>query len=190
MWVRLVPDVSTDGRTTAASGSCVQRSRCRPNQTRTRPWVTTVRPIFRRQRTQVAHAIGYRAGWDIAHRGDRGCDAFDMASAHSHAKRTCGWASSAEFDDTCRCASSVEACGTACDADGRRGARLFALHRRGVRDCRRCGDEDLRRRHHGRRRADGRCLDVSVATSRSMLRLVSTGWLKFTLQPGVLYTDV
>ena len=50
---------------------------------------------------------------------------------------------------------------------------MLALNRRGVRDCCRCIDDDLRRRHHGRRQADGRCLDVSVTTSRSMLQLVN-----------------
>jgi hypothetical protein len=128
---------------------------------------------------------GYRASWGPA------AAVQDTASAHSPANPPCGWASSAEFDDTCPCASSSGSVyGTACDADGRWGARLLALYRRGVRDCRRCGDDDLRRRHHGPRRADGRCLDVSVATSRSMLQLVSTGRLKFTLQPGVLYSLV
>ncbi len=75
----------------------------------------------------------------------------------------------------------------ACDADGRSGARLFALHRRGVCDCRRCGDDDLRRRLHGPRQAGRRCLDVSVATCRSVLRLAPRNPpSKFTLQPGVL----
>jgi hypothetical protein len=54
----------------------MQRSHCRPNQTRTRPSATTPRPIFSCQRTQVADAIGYCAGWDIAQRGTRGWDAF------------------------------------------------------------------------------------------------------------------
>jgi hypothetical protein len=39
-----------------------------------------------------------------------------------------------------------------------------------VRDCRRCGDDDLRRHHHGPRQADGRCLDVvaSVRTAKDI----------------------
>ena len=68
----------------------------------------------------------------------------------------------------------VQACATALDIDGRLGARLLAVYRRGVRACRRCGDDDLRRRHHGPRQADLRalgCLDVSVATSCSVLQL-------------------
>ena len=70
------------------------------------------------------------------------------------------------------CQLSGSVYGTACDADGRRGTILFALHRRGVRDCCRCIDDDLRRRHHGRRQAGRRCLDVSVATSRSIVAMV------------------
>ena len=63
---------------------------------------------------------------------------------------------------------------------------MFALHRRGVRDCRHCGDDDLRRRLHGPRQAGCRCLDVSIATCRSVLQLAPRNPpSKFTLQPGV-----
>jgi hypothetical protein len=61
----------------------------------------------------------------------------------------------------------------------------LALHRRGVRDCRRCGDDDLRRRHHGPRQADRRCLDVSGAASCAVLQLCSTESLKRTMQPSI-----
>jgi hypothetical protein len=64
---------------------------------------------------------------------------------------------------------------------------LFALHRRSVRDCRRCGDDDLRRRRHGPRQAGRRCLDVSVATCRPCRKLLhGNPPSSFTLQPGVL----
>ena len=46
--------------------------------------MTTTRPIFSRQRTQVAHAIGYRAGWDVAQRGTRSCDAFRGKTWQAH----------------------------------------------------------------------------------------------------------
>ena len=51
---------------------------------------------------------------------------------------------------------------------------MLALYRRSVRDCRRCGDDDLRRRQYGPRQADRRalgCIDVSVAASCSVLQL-------------------
>ena len=50
----------------------------------TKPSVTTTRPIFCRQRMQVAHAIEYRAGWDIAQRGTRGCGAFREKTWQAH----------------------------------------------------------------------------------------------------------
>jgi hypothetical protein len=59
---------------------------------------------------QVACPIGYRAGWDIAQRGTRGCHAFDTAAAHSHTKRTCGWASRAELTTHAVVPALVEAC--------------------------------------------------------------------------------
>jgi hypothetical protein len=55
-----------------------------------------------------------------------------------------------------------------------------------VRDCRRCGDDDLRRRLHGPTQAGRRCLDVSGAASCAVLQLCSTESLKLTMQPTVL----
>ena len=48
---------------------------------------------------------------------------------------------------------------------------MVALYRRGVGDCRRCGDDELRRRHDGRREADPCVLNVSVAASCAGLQL-------------------
>ncbi len=67
---------------------------------------------------------------------------------------------------------------------------MFALHRRGVRDCRHCCDDDLRRRLHGPRQAGRRCLDVSGAASCAVLQLCSTESSKLTMQPSILGTTI
>ena len=113
--------------------------------------------------------VGYRATLDPRLRCLPGKD---TATAHSHAKRTCGWASRAELTTHAVVPALVEACTTQHATDGRWGSRLLALNRRGVCDCRRCGDDNLRSRHHGRRQAGGSCLDVSVATCRPCRNLL------------------
>jgi hypothetical protein len=153
--------------------------------------VTTARPIFRRQRTQVADAIEYRAGWDIAQRGTRGCNAFREKTWQAHIRSQNPHAAGLAARSLTTHAVGASVYGTACDADGRWGARLLALNRRGVRNCRRRCNDDPRRRHHGPRQAGLRFLDVSIATCRSVLQLAPRNPpSKFTLQPGVLYTGV